>query len=365
MKSQMVLLPLLCFIALNFFLWYTAEGKKRVVAMTGKKSLTILASDTRAYGKYGRNQSVCETMLEAKGGVVEIVYYLQNTCSDTNVGNKLSRLYMSNTMAMAIGAEFLYVCPTHKDTENNRSFMSRLARVRMDSSSNIRHVAPKLKSLEDICAACDSNHPHKCPSGEIGTVLPIIIEDLQRISRHASDYHENSFDVALHYRCGDILGLHTEKYGLLPHSTFLRLIEARHDREDNISIIILNGKKSTRPRDVMYTETCKTIVTDLIYYLNQNFPNARISAPNNGSIAVDYIRLIRAKSMAICGSSTFCLWPSLANPNSRIYNSRLFPWINTLHGNSTVFNSIMLKPRRNQTILEMGVESILAWLQTN
>lgn len=342
-------------------------GKEETISETIKKSLTILASDTRAHGLRGRNQSVCNAMLGATGGLVETVYYLSNTCDDRNIGNKLSRLYMSNAMATAIGAEFLYLCPTHIDIENSGSIMSRLTRVRMDSGSNLRQQhEQKMKSLEDICGACDSDHPHKCDSGEIGLAVPIAVDDLQRISIHASDFQEDAFDIAIHYRCGDILGLHTQKYGILPHSTFVRLIEARHDRDDNISIAILNGNQSTRPKDVEFKGACQSIVEDFIGHLKQNFPNARISAPSNGSVAVDYFRLIRARSMAICGASTFCLWPTLANPNSRIYNSRLFPWIKSLYGkNYKIFDSAMLKPKNNQTILDMGVASILAWLQTN
>ncbi|CAJ1931782.1 unnamed protein product [Cylindrotheca closterium] len=312
-------------------------------------------------------------MMGAKGDGVEIVYYLQNCCSDLNIGNKLSRLYHANIMAMAIGADFLYVCPTHKDTGNRGSIMSRLAQERIDSESDARHVVSKTKSVAEICDVCDSNHPHQCATGEIGLVVPIVIDDLQGTVRHASDYDEGSFDVALHYRCGDILGLHTEKYGILPHSTFVRLIQAKHDREDNISIVVLsnvlNGNKAgknARSRDVLFAATCQILVDDLVEYLSQSFPNARISIPTNGSIAVDYFRLIRATSMAICGPSTFCLWPTLANPNAKILNSRLFPWIKQLDGsNSTVFDSVMLKPRKNQTILDMGVASILAWLRTS
>mmetsp|Transcript_19960 Transcript_19960/g.49054 ORF Transcript_19960/g.49054 Transcript_19960/m.49054 type:complete len:376 (-) Transcript_19960:83-1210(-) len=375
MRNQLTSLLSLCAIALSFVLWFGSSENERIVDKeeTDKKAMTILASDTRAYVN-GRNESVCNAMLGKRGEDVEIVYYLQNSCSDLNIGNKLSRLYNSYSMALAMGADFLYVCPTHKDTGNSGSIMSRLAQERIDSESDGSHLVSKTKSLGEICDACDSNHPHQCASGEIGLVVPIVIDDLQGTARHAVDYDENSFDIALHYRCGDILGLHAEKYGLLPHSTFVRLIQARHDREDRISIAVLsnlpNGNdadKTSRSRDVMFAETCKILVDDLIDYLSQYFPNAIISAPTNGSIAVDYFRLIRAKSMAICGPSTFCLWPTLANPNAHIFNSRLFPWIKKLDGSNytTVFDSVMLKPRKNQTILEMGVASILAWLQTS
>ena len=160
MRNQLTSLLSLCAIALNFVLWFRSPENERIVekaeamSRTDKKSFTILASDTRAYVN-GRNRSVCNAMLGETREDVDIVYYLQNGCSDINIGNKLSRLYNANIMAMAIGADFLYVCPTHRDIGNSGSIMSRLAQERMDSESDAKHLVSKTKSLGEICDACD------------------------------------------------------------------------------------------------------------------------------------------------------------------------------------------------------------------
>lgn len=337
-----------------------------------KQALTIVATNTRANGPPGENSSICSTLLHS-ASTIDAVYYLQSSCNDANIGNKLSRVYNTHAMARAMKLPFHFICPVHKEKQYEHSILSKLALESMTSSFNDTMVLPKENTLESICAACDTQHPHQCPSGGLNLMVEKIRQDLYQIGTQNPDEGGDAFDVALHYRCGDILGISADKYGLLPHSTYANLIESRHTTNDYFTVAMLSNFESRsstndliRLRDAPFDLKCRLLVQDLAGFLTARFPKANISIPSSQSIAQDYGRLIRAKSMAICGPSTFCLWPTLANANPFIYKSRLFPWVEQLDSQVfTVYNSPRLKPRANQTLDGLGMEEILSWLQNH
>jgi hypothetical protein len=337
-----------------------------------EQTLTLVASETRVRGPKGVNQSICTALLDSTNNLNQ-VYYLQTSCNDVHIGNKLSRIYMTYAMARAKEAQFRFICPTHKEKQYQHSILSLLALDSLKHSSNDTVVLSDKTTLESMCATCNTQHPHRCPSGGIDLVVEKMRQDLNRIASQEAEGGADSFDIALHYRCGDILGIYADKYGLLPHSTYANLIRSRHNTTDDFTVAIISNLESRsptddsrRPRDSPFVKKCQLLVQDLVEYLKARFPIANISIPPSQSIAQDYFRLIRARSMAICGPSTFCLWPTLANPNPTIYKSRLFPWVDQLDKEIfTVYTSPRLKPKANQTLDGLGMETILSWLQNN
>eukprot|EP00980_Cylindrotheca_fusiformis_P002219 scaffold517_cov119-Cylindrotheca_fusiformis.AAC.2 len=336
-----------------------------------KSTLTVVATDTRVHGPAGKNQSIC-TAFRLADSSLEEVYYLQTSCNDVNIGNKLSRVYMAYAMTRAMNVPFRFICPRHKEKQYQHSILSMLALDSMKHWSKDSTILPAKHTLESLCASCDSQHPHKCPAGEIGLVVQKIRNDLHRIASHDAERRiEKDFDVVLHYRCGDVLGIYAEKYGLLRHSAYAALIRSRHNSSDPFTVAILSNLEetylpsgATRPRDLPYFQKCQRIVGNLADYLKSQFPNAHVSLPSSLSIAEDYLRILRARSMSICGPSTFCLWPTLASTNPFIYKSSLFPWVEQLDRNVfTVFTAPRLKPKTNQTIDEYGLERIISWLR--
>jgi hypothetical protein len=61
-----------------------------------------------------------------------------------------------------------------------------------------------------------------------------------------------------------------------------------------------------------FAHHCRPVMVALFEYLCQAFPAAVVVVKSGGDPLVDYYRIARAK-VAICSSSTFCLWPAIAS----------------------------------------------------
>lgn len=335
------------------------------------KIINITATKTRAHGPKGRQQSVCDALLSA-GQSLKHVNYKQDSCLDIQIGNALPRIFMAYAMTQSAGASFSFTCAGHEKlhiptimsllSDDPRLFSSiESTSVRSSLASNI--------SLQDLCSKCDSHHPHECASMDF--LVGIIRRYLRRITQSPKVNHANNiYDVVLHYRCGDVFKVHNDRYGLLPHSTYENLIRIHHSPSDRMNIAVVTQtldpkQKFGRPVDLQYAEKCHIVTQDLMKYLKEKFPSANVSIPFSRSIAQDYFRLIQARSMAICGPSTFCLWPTLSNQNPQLYRSGLFPWVGNLDTETfNVYSSQRLRPKANQTLDEMEIESIVSWLRT-
>jgi hypothetical protein len=103
-----------------------------------------------------------------------------------------------------------------------------------------------------------------------------------------------------------------KKYGFLKFSAFSKIIspEAR-----TIGIITqpFEGQSRRVDNKPQGTERCKIVVHALMEYLQDKFPNARISLRNDPSenIALSYARMIMA-NQTIAGVSSFPLIPTMA-----------------------------------------------------
>jgi hypothetical protein len=64
-------------------------------------------------------------------------------------------------------------------------------------------------------------------------------------------------------------------------------------------------------------QTCKTLTDGLVAFLREIRPQAAVSVYNNETEAQSLAR-IAAADVAICGPSTFCIWPSFAANTSYI-----------------------------------------------
>jgi hypothetical protein len=129
-------------------------------------------------------------------------------------------------------------------------------------------------------------------------------------------------DAVVHLRLGDSLrGEWDEGIGLLPHegySILLKKAETLRGPIRTISIVTASfDKKYTRSFDAKAAlrERSAMITYDLVQHFNMVFPNATVTIHNgpDETALKSYARLIRAKKVSVCGSSTFCTLPVLAN----------------------------------------------------
>ena len=119
-------------------------------------------------------------------------------------------------------------------------------------------------------------------------------------------------DVAIHFRCGDILLIKTNTYGIVSFDAYRRLISP-HAR--TIGIITQSfGRENNRDRDKHTTEVCKFLALGLTHYLQHHFPRASISIRNGPgeTPATAYARLVLA-NQSFSALSTFSSFPSLAS----------------------------------------------------
>ena len=120
-------------------------------------------------------------------------------------------------------------------------------------------------------------------------------------------------DAAIHFRCGDVLLINTNTYGLLGFDVYRRFISPR---AQTIGIITqsFDPDQNRKNRDEYTTQQCHYLVQGLVHYLTRHFPNATVSVRNghDETSAMDYARLVLA-NQSFSGLSTFSIFPSLAS----------------------------------------------------
>ena len=86
--------------------------------------------------------------------------------------------------------------------------------------------------------------------------------------------------------------------------------------------------------DVPALERSKMIADDFVAHLREYFPDAdvRIHNSRDDTPLVAFVRMIKARKVAICGASTFCTYPVLANTNIRyvFHSDKLNRWVDRL-----------------------------------
>lgn len=117
-------------------------------------------------------------------------------------------------------------------------------------------------------------------------------------------------DVAIHFRCGEIMGLTKRSdYGIIQFTEYLKWIH----KDNTSSIGILTQpfeRKHNRSQDGKKAKDCKQATYLLVDYLQQHFPQASISIRNDRSETppITYVRLVAAKQ-SFTSLSSFGIFP--------------------------------------------------------
>lgn len=140
-----------------------------------------------------------------------------------------------------------------------------------------------------------------------------------------SDNSGEGFDldeVAIHFRCGDVLSSHIPKtdqnYGLLQFDAYRTRIPVN---VTSIGIVTAPFAPSdTRSQDRPHTAMCRVLVDALVVYLETHFPGATLTVRNDPTESIPQVmsRLILAQ-YSFCARSTFCLFPALASFGTTSY----------------------------------------------
>jgi len=176
---------------------------------------------------------------------------------------------------------------------------------------------------------------------------------------------EDIDDVAIHFRCGDILGgALRDDFGVIKFDNYKRLIfpEAR-----TIGISTQPFElERLRIRDRETAANCKRVVYTLVQYLSDLFPNSTVTVRNsiNDTLPLTWARLIMA-NQTFTSLSSFGIFPAMGtfgqgyfqrgNSGVNLFNEHV---PNILH-NTHLMNSPVLGSYQSATI---GIDPVIDWL---
>jgi hypothetical protein len=123
-------------------------------------------------------------------------------------------------------------------------------------------------------------------------------------------------EVAIHFRCGDVLSRHIPKsdnnYGLVQFRSYRKRIPMN---VTSIGIVTAPLSSSeSRFQDRVYVPMCQVIIDCLQKYLMRHYPHATVTVRNDAKETIPQAmsRLILA-DYTFCMRSTFCLFPAIAS----------------------------------------------------
>ena len=118
-------------------------------------------------------------------------------------------------------------------------------------------------------------------------------------------------DVALQYRCGDNIEQDPNRYGFIS----FKGISERIPKAAKFIYILSDPPERSAVRATAFNSKCKEIIAAFHDHVVSNFPGAVVVAKRGGDPFLDFARFTLAET-TVCSSSTFCLWPALANRNN-------------------------------------------------
>ena len=172
---------------------------------------------------------------------------------------------------------------------------------------------------------CTNGYPHVCKRG-LEVMAVHMAKDVRNACRLYQEEHgviSDLDEVAIHMRCGDVIGLkHHKEYGYMGMSAYKTLIPA-----DVRSIGIITAGKG-RNKDTKYLGKCTALMRGFRTLLMNAYPAASVTVRNNDTIMQSYARLALAPKATVCNPSTFCLYPTIANGKRGYFaESPLYPWV--------------------------------------
>ncbi|MGK3758442.1 MAG: tetratricopeptide (TPR) repeat protein [Bacillariaceae sp.] len=276
-----------------------------------------------------RNMTLASS-LEATAPVPSTVLNVTMDCIDQNTelkqglgqGNWVTAVYASRMAAYLAGVDFKFQC---LDGRNSKMILLLpwFDRHQVANPMN-RTIWPYGGERPNAKEAC----PVKYPFLRIDKMALQIQDDLRKMAvtlvgtRDEIRWHPDVpvdaeplipniqlDDVALHFRCGDVLGgANRNDFGMIRFNEYKKWIPI-----DTESIGILTQpfeKERNRGRDSRRADDCRTVVFALVEYLQDFAPKAKITIhnDNNETLPLAYARLVMA-NYAITSLSSFGIFP--------------------------------------------------------
>lgn len=282
-------------------------------------------------------------------------------------GNMMIGLYGMKLAAMAFGAEFTFRCNESELNESVLWWLQSKANTLLSEGKNNRSsvnstlYVPPLPTPDIACRGYGRVALHYTSE--------YVRNDFRAMATKLLSSMNNKGividDVAIHFRCGDVLGKFSPKdknYGLVKFQAYRKRIPPS---AETIGIITAPfSEKHRRKQDRRSGEFCRTLVLELVDYLQSHFPAAKIRVRNNPNETIPEVlsRLILAKHN-FCVRSTFCLLPSMASYGTSHLQKGGTAYF--MEDASRVYDNIQLMDEPfllTRDIVDGGFNSTLGWL---
>ena len=240
-------------------------------------------------------------------------------------GNRLGDLFNAIGCAQAAGLHI------EIDGSNWPSipFLSSLPRiVKHHAQSASKMVAVSM--VQEMCTACK----YWCwedPKAPWRHSLPIVRQVMHHAAlRHIKEYNQTIINpltdtssakladylpiiptVAVQYRCGDNVEQDADRYGFIPFGAITDKIPT----DAKYIYILSDPPERSVAKAAEFNSKCADIIKAFHQHISSRFPCAIVVAKRGGDPFLDFARFTLS-NVTICSSSTFCLWPALANRNT-------------------------------------------------
>ena len=258
-------------------------------------------------------------------------------CSSSRHGNLLSGIFMTKLLALSVNGTYTYRCGGGGGDDHS-NLLHQLAPILSNKSSSI----PVLVNFTDVCTECaldvsSSQYVHVCPYG-LNWAAPIIQQDLQTWAwKHRSEITDLD-DVAIHFRCGDVLTYGSNFMGFTAFDTYTSMLGSKYNPNMHSIGIVTSSLEPSHCRsencDYDHLEDCRIILQGLVDFLEGFHPGVQVHIRNsvNETLGTAFLRLVLANVTLCPAPSTFCLYPTMASVGQGhiLYKAELNPFIENI-----------------------------------
>jgi len=234
---------------------------------------------------------------------IKIVYYHRN-CANHRIGNFLSEYFINRIISAYAGVDFNFSC----FEQTNESVWIDLG---VPIPFSIPYNDPN--TWINVCDNCMYNEysndkfPHSCREmSGMTSLIPVMKKEFEVLTSKVFQRHpelrEEIDEIAIHVRFAKAFGM-----GITPFRAYLDIISTK------VSSIGIISKPTSNRKECLILDGMKD-------FLKKNYPNTQVTVRNSTSdtIPIAFTRLIKARQMTICTTSTFCLWPTLSAEGIRV-----------------------------------------------
>ena len=328
-REHLIIIPLILLAITSLIHWRNKGSKIQKIKLRRKKSKSCFAnweSNSFNQGFISAEDFIMENTISYKSW--ELYWptdFKVRFCFDHhNAGNRLGDLFNSLGCAELAGLNVAIDGSTWPAVP----FLSSLPRiVKHDTPATSKTTAVSM--VKANCMACEK-YCHEDSKNPWIHALPIIRKEMHRAAvEHVKHFNQTTINrltdftsepgailpviptVTVQYRCGDNVENMPDRYGFIPFGA----ITDKIPQDAEYIYIVSDPPERSIARAAEFNSKCNDIIKALHQHVSSRFQCATVVAKRGGDLFLDFARFTLS-NITICSSSTFCLWPALANRNT-------------------------------------------------